>query len=81
LAAAEISESAADPSGFLTMSSTATIPDARGLTYSHAGSITGSTSTAILSTDGAGPGTITVICDTSDDRNPPLPLRASYLGS
>ncbi len=61
--------------GSSTISSTATSPDGRSLTYSFAadaGSITGNTSTAILSTSGAGPGTITVTCNASDDRNPPL---------
>ncbi len=61
--------------GSSTISSTATSPDNRSLTYSYAasaGSITGNTSTAVLSTNGAGPGTITVTCNTSDDRNPPL---------
>jgi outer membrane protein OmpA-like peptidoglycan-associated protein len=61
--------------GTSTISSTATSPDGRNVTYSYtasAGSITGNTSTAVLSTSGAQPGTITVICNASDDRNPPL---------
>ena len=61
--------------GTSTISSTASSPDGRGLTYSYAanaGSITGNTSTAVLSTSGAEPGTITVTCNASDDRNPPL---------
>ena len=61
--------------GTSTITSTATSPDGRRLTYSYAsnaGSVTGNTSTAVLSTSGVGPGTITVICNASDDRNPPL---------
>jgi outer membrane protein OmpA-like peptidoglycan-associated protein len=45
------------------------------VTYSYAsngGSVNGNTATAILSTSGAQPGTITVICNASDDRNPAL---------
>ena len=61
--------------GTSTVSSIATSPDGRSLTYSYAasaGSITGNASTAVLSTSGAQPGTIIVTCNTSDDRNPPL---------
>ena len=61
--------------GSSTISSIASSPDGRGLTYSYAasaGSITGNTSTALLSTGGVEPGTITVTCTVSDDRNPPL---------
>ena len=61
--------------GTATISSIATNPDGRSLTYGYAasaGSITGNTSTAVLSTSGAQPGTITVTCNISDDRNPPL---------
>ena len=61
--------------GTSTITSTATSPDGRSLTYSYAasvGSITGNTSTAVLNTSGAEPGTITVTCNVSDDRNPPL---------
>ena len=61
--------------GTSTITATATSPDGRRLTYSYAsnaGSVTGNTSTAVLSTSGAEPGTITVICNVSDDRNPPL---------
>jgi outer membrane protein OmpA-like peptidoglycan-associated protein len=61
--------------GTSTISSTATSPDARALTYSYAasaGSITGNASTAVLSTNGAEPGSIIVTCNTRDDRNPPL---------
>jgi outer membrane protein OmpA-like peptidoglycan-associated protein len=63
------------PGGSSTISSTATSPDGRRLTYSYAasaGSITGNASTAVLGTSGAEPGTITVTCNVSDDRNPPL---------
>jgi len=61
--------------GTSTINSNATSPDGRGLTYSYtasAGNITGNTSTATLDTTGAQPGTITVICNLSDDRNPAL---------
>ena len=61
--------------GSSTISSIATSPDGRSLTYSYSassGSITGNTSTAVLSASGAEPGSITVICNVSDDRNPPL---------
>ena len=61
--------------GTSTITSTATSPDGRSLTYSYAasvGSITGNTSTAVLNTNGAEPDTITVTCNASDDRNPPL---------
>ena len=57
------------------ITSTATSPDGRRLTYSYttsAGNITGNTSTATLDTGGAQPGTITVTCNVGDDRNPPL---------
>jgi outer membrane protein OmpA-like peptidoglycan-associated protein len=58
-----------------TISSIASSPDGRSLTYSYAtsaGSITGNTSTATLDSTGAQPGTITVTCNVADDRNPPL---------
>ena len=58
-----------------TITSAATSPDGRRLTYSYttsAGNITGNTSTATLDTGGAQPGTITVTCNVGDDRNPPL---------
>jgi outer membrane protein OmpA-like peptidoglycan-associated protein len=61
--------------GTSTITATATSPDGRRLTYSYAsngGSVNGNTPTAILSTSGAEPGTITVICNASDDRNPAL---------
>lgn len=61
--------------GTSTISATAASPDGRRITYSYAsnaGSVTGNTSTAVLSTGGAEPGTITVICNASDDRNPSL---------
>jgi outer membrane protein OmpA-like peptidoglycan-associated protein/opacity protein-like surface antigen len=61
--------------GTSTISSNASSPDGRGLTYSYtasAGNISGNTSTATLNSMGAQPGTITVTCNVSDDRNPPL---------
>jgi outer membrane protein OmpA-like peptidoglycan-associated protein len=70
---------AADPpsvaSGTATITSTASSPDGRTLTYTYAasaGSIAGNTSAAALDTAGAQPGTITVTCNVADDRNPPL---------
>lgn len=61
--------------GTSTISSNASSPDGRRLSYSYttsAGNITGNTSTATLVTAGAQPGTITVTCNVGDDRNPPL---------
>jgi len=61
--------------GTSTISSNASSPDGRSLTYSYtttAGNITGTTATATLDTGGAQPGTITVTCNVGDDRNPPL---------
>ena len=63
------------PGGTSTISSNASSPDGRGLTYSYttsAGNISGNTSTATLDSMGAQPGAITVTCNVSDDRNPPL---------
>jgi outer membrane protein OmpA-like peptidoglycan-associated protein len=64
--------------GTATIRSNASSPDDRKLTYSYttsAGNITGDNATALLDTDGAQPGTITVTCRVSDDRS--LPLTAS----
>ncbi len=64
--------------GTSTITSTASSPDGRGLTYRYtasAGNITGNTSTATLDTGGAQPGIITVTCNVGDDRS--LPLTAS----
>jgi outer membrane protein OmpA-like peptidoglycan-associated protein len=61
--------------GNSTITSTATSPDGRVLTYRYdtsAGSISGNTSTAVLQTTGAQPGTITVTCNVADDRIQPL---------
>jgi len=61
--------------GASTISSRASSPDGRSLTYSYttsAGNITGNGSTAALDSKGAQPGTITVTCNVSDDRNPAL---------
>jgi outer membrane protein OmpA-like peptidoglycan-associated protein len=70
----------ADPSsvrtgGTSTISSTASSPDGRRLTYSYsasAGEISGNGNVATLNTRGAQPGPVTVTCNVSDDRNPPL---------
>jgi outer membrane protein OmpA-like peptidoglycan-associated protein len=62
-------------SGTSTITSSASSPDGRSLAYSYttsAGNITGNTSAATLDTGGAQTGTITVTCNVSDDRNPPL---------
>ena len=66
--------------GTATITSVASSPDGRGLTYSYpsgSGNVTGNTSTATLETTGAQPGTITVICNVADDRNQPLTASAS----
>jgi outer membrane protein OmpA-like peptidoglycan-associated protein len=66
--------------GTSTITSTATSPDGRALTYSYttsSGSISGNTSTAILATTGAQPGAISVTCNVADDRNQPLTASAS----
>jgi outer membrane protein OmpA-like peptidoglycan-associated protein len=58
-----------------TINSNASSPDGRRLTYSYttnAGEISGNGDTATLNTQGAQPGRITVTCNVSDDRNPPL---------
>jgi outer membrane protein OmpA-like peptidoglycan-associated protein len=58
-----------------TISSNASNPDGRRLTYSYttsAGNISGNTSISTLDSRGAQPGMITVTCIVSDDRNPPL---------
>jgi len=68
------------PDGTSTITSTASSPDGRGLTYSYttsAGNVTGNTSTAALDTAGAQSGTITVTCNVADDRNQPLTASAS----
>jgi outer membrane protein OmpA-like peptidoglycan-associated protein len=66
--------------GTSTISSNASSPDGRRLSYSYtssAGNITGNTSTATLDSRDAQPGTITVNCNVSDDRNPPLTASSS----
>jgi outer membrane protein OmpA-like peptidoglycan-associated protein len=59
------------PGDSVTITAQAVSPQNRPLTYSYsatAGSITGSTSTATLSTAGAAPGAITVTCNVVDDK-------------
>jgi outer membrane protein OmpA-like peptidoglycan-associated protein len=66
--------------GTSTISSSASSPDGRSLTYSYttsAGNVAGNASTATLDTGGAQPGTITVTCSVGDDRNQPLTASAS----
>jgi outer membrane protein OmpA-like peptidoglycan-associated protein len=61
--------------GTSAISSNASSPDGRRLTYSYAasaGNVAGNTAAATLDTRGAQPGTITVTCNVGDDRNPPL---------
>jgi outer membrane protein OmpA-like peptidoglycan-associated protein/opacity protein-like surface antigen len=61
--------------GTSTINSNASSPDGRRLTYNYtasAGEISGNGDTAALNTRGAQPGHITVTCNVSDDRNPPL---------
>jgi outer membrane protein OmpA-like peptidoglycan-associated protein/opacity protein-like surface antigen len=58
-----------------TITSNASSPDGRRLIYSYSassGDISGSGSTAALSTRGARPGRITVTCNVNDDRTPAL---------
>jgi hypothetical protein len=59
------------PGDSSTITVTAASPQNRPLTYSYnatAGSINGTTSSAMLSTTGAAPGTITVTCNVQDDK-------------
>mgnify|MGYP001277198610 CR=1 FL=1 len=63
-----------------TITSVASSPDGRRLTYTYsssAGNITGDGSSATLDTGGAQPGPITVTCNVADDRNQPLTASAS----
>jgi len=66
--------------GTSNITSTASSPDGRGLTYSYttsAGNVTGNTATARLETTGAQPGQIVVTCNVADDRTLPLTASAS----
>jgi len=61
--------------GTSTITSNASSPDGRRLAYSYtanAGEISGNGDTATLNTRGVQPSHITVTCNASDDRNPPL---------
>jgi outer membrane protein OmpA-like peptidoglycan-associated protein len=61
--------------GSSTITSIARSPDGRRLTYNYAssaGDISGNDATTTLNTRDAQPGAITVTCNVSDDRNPPL---------
>jgi len=63
--------SSVNPGDSSTITSNGVSPQNRPLTYSYsstAGSVSGSTSTATLSTAGAAPGTITVTCNVVDDK-------------
>ena len=58
------------PGGTATITSVASSPDGRRVTYSYttnAGNVTGDSSSATLETAGASPGTITVTCTATDD--------------
>jgi len=60
-----------NPGDPATITATGVSPQNRPLTYSYsatAGTISGNTSTATLSTSGAAPGAITVTCNTVDDK-------------
>jgi outer membrane protein OmpA-like peptidoglycan-associated protein len=66
--------------GSSTITTAASSPDGRRLTYSYtstAGNITGNTSSATLDTRGAQPGTIAVTCNVADDRQQPLTASAT----
>ncbi len=61
--------------GASSINSDASSPDGRRLTYNYsatAGVISGNNAVATLRTEGAPPGRITVTCNVSDDRTPPL---------
>jgi outer membrane protein OmpA-like peptidoglycan-associated protein len=63
--------STVNPGDSSTITASGMSPQNRPLTYSYsatAGTITGTASTATLSTTGAAPGTITVTCNTVDDK-------------
>jgi hypothetical protein len=63
--------SSVNPGDSSTISANAVSPQNRPLTYSYnatAGSISGTTPSAMLSTAGAAPGSITVTCGVSDDK-------------
>jgi outer membrane protein OmpA-like peptidoglycan-associated protein len=65
------SPSSLNPGDSSTITASATSPQNRPLTYSYsstAGSISGTSSTATLTTAGAAPGTITVTCNVVDDK-------------
>lgn len=68
------------PGGNAVITSVASSPDGRTLTYSYttsSGNITGNTTTATLETTTARPGAITVTCNVADDRKQPLTASAS----
>lgn len=68
------------PGGAATIRSTASSPDNRRLSYSYnasAGNISGTDASATLNTADVQPGSITVTCNVSDDRNPALTASAT----
>jgi outer membrane protein OmpA-like peptidoglycan-associated protein len=63
------------PGGSSTITSRASSPDRRSLTYTYSatsGDIAGNGASASLNTNGAAPGAITVTCNVADDRSPAL---------
>ena len=63
--------SSVNPGDSATITTTATSPQNRPLTYSYtatAGNVSGTGATATLATAGAAPGTITVTCNVADDK-------------
>jgi hypothetical protein len=72
--------SSVNPGASSTITASAVSPQNRPLTYSYnatAGSISGTTPSATLSTVGAAPGPITVTCGVSDDKGHSLSARTS----
>jgi hypothetical protein len=72
--------SSVNPGDSSTITTSASSPQNRPLTYSYnatAGSISGSTPSAMLSTAGAAPGTITVTCGVADDKGHSLSATTS----
>jgi hypothetical protein len=69
-----------NPGGSSTITASAVSPQNRPLTYSYnatAGSISGTTPSALLSTVGAAPGPITVTCGATDDKGHSVSARTS----
>jgi outer membrane protein OmpA-like peptidoglycan-associated protein len=72
--------STVQPGGTSTITSSASSPDNRKLTYSYAatsGRISGSEATTTLDAGSTQPGSITITCNVADDRNPALTASAT----